>query len=184
MCNFLWLFGSSLPEARHSKRWQQRTLEITRPHSLHRLLPSAQVIHVFQVWNAVRFVNLCQMDEWRAVSAWSAVILVPWCIKPRRNTHRPHVEVREVIWLNFFFFFSFHRWPQQQRPTGRRRLQTKTLTICLRSSSLEIAVWAKPPFCSATLMTPSHQPLSVRWASISRWKPSTGMTRGSNYRSG
>lgn len=64
--------------------------------------------------------------------------------------------------------FSAHRWRQQQQHTARRRLRTKTLTICSRSSSSATAAWAKPPFCSATLTTPSRRPLSARWALISR----------------
>ncbi|CAG00775.1 unnamed protein product, partial [Tetraodon nigroviridis] len=44
-------------------------------------------------------------------------------------------------------FLDFIRWPQQQRPTGRRSLRTKTSITCSRSSSLATAAWAKRPSC-------------------------------------
>lgn len=61
---------------------------------------------------------------------------------------------------------------------------TRTLTTCSSCWSLVTAAWERRPSCSAMPMTPSLQPLSVQWASTSKSRPSTGTTRGSNYRSG
>lgn len=93
-------------------------------------------------------------------------------------------EVTAGVWLKTFSVVFVHRWLRQQQPTGRRSPLTKTLIICSRSSSSATAALEKPPSCSATPTTPSRRPLSAQLALTSRWRLSTGMTRGLNYRSG
>lgn len=82
------------------------------------------------------------------------------------------------------FLFCFCRWLLPRMWRGREKEGTKTLTTCSSCWSSATAAWAKPPSCSATLTMLSPRPSSAQWASTSKWRLCTRMTRGSNCRSG
>lgn len=108
----------------------------------------------------------------------------------RHGLHRIYgtyqmLHIRFISEINFSFISRWHQMTRGSSSSPHRRMQpTRISTTCSSCLSLATAVWEKPPSCSATPTTPSPLPSSAPWASTSRLRLSSAMTRGSSCRSG
>ena len=135
--------------------------------------------------------TLCLATEWTFESKWQLLDSVlagfEQC-QPFSDVVWRRVVPHVIIGVEIDFYSPVSRWRQMTHGSSsnphRRMRPTRTLITCLSCWSLVTAAWGKPPFCSATQMTPSPRPSSAPWASTLRSRLSSVMTRGSSCRFG